>query len=69
MHASTHTHTLSHSLSHTHSAGVGRTGTLITIDVELQRAEQERVVDPFNFVLHMRNERNHMVQTEVRMIN
>ena len=57
--APTHPHT------HTLSAGVGRTGTLICIDVELQRARQEGVVDPFNLTLQMRNQRNHMVQTEV----
>ena len=47
------------------SAGVGRTGTLIGLDVELQRATREGVVDPYNFVLHMRDQRNLMVQTEV----
>lgn len=47
------------------SAGVGRTGTLITVDVELQRAQKEGVVDPFDYVLQMRQQRNHMVQTEV----
>ena len=44
---------------------MGRTGTLITIDVELQRAMKESVVDPFNFVTKLREQRNHMVQTEV----
>ena len=47
------------------SAGVGRTGTFIGLDVELQRASRESVVDPYNFVLHMRDQRNLMVQTEV----
>ena len=47
------------------SAGVGRTGTFIGLDVELQRASGEGVVDPYNFVLHMRDQRNLMVQTEV----
>ena len=47
------------------SAGVGRTGTLVTVDVELQRAQKEGMVDPFNYVLQMRQQRNHMVQTEV----
>ena len=68
MHAHTHTHH-THTYTHTHlSAGVGRTGTLICIDVELQRARQEGVVDPFNFTLQMRQQRNHMVQTEVIFI-
>lgn len=48
------------------SAGVGRTGSLISIDVELQRARREGVVDPFNFILKMRDQRNQMVQTEVQ---
>ena len=60
MHVHAHTHTHAYL-----SAGVGRTGTLICIDVELQRARQEGLVDPFNFTLQMRQQRNHMVQTEV----
>ena len=52
-------------LSFSFSAGVGRTGTFIGLDVELQRASREGVVDPYNFVLHMRDQRNLMVQTEV----
>ena len=47
------------------SAGVGRTGSLIAIDVELQRAQKEGVLDPFNFLHKLRDQRNHMVQTEV----
>jgi netrin-G3 ligand len=46
------------------SAGVGRTGTLMTIDVEMQRLENEAEVNPFQFVMSMRQDRNHMVQTE-----
>lgn len=38
---------------------------MIAIDVELQRSRQEGIVDPFNLVLAMRRQRNHMVQTEV----
>ncbi len=49
------------------SAGVGRSGTLMGIDIELQRARQEGIVDPFNLVLVLRRQRNHMVQTEVRV--
>ena len=46
---------------------MGRTGTLITIDVELQRAMKEGVVDPFNCVTELREQRNFMVQTEVHI--
>ena len=49
----------------TSSAGVGRTGTLIAIDVELQRAMKEGVVNSFNYVTKLREQRNNMVQTEV----
>ena len=48
-----------------YSAGVGRTGSLIAIDVELQRAQKEGVVDPFNYILKMRDQRNLIIQTEV----
>ena len=48
------------------SAGVGRTGTLLTIDVQMQRANNEMTVNPYTYVARMRENRNHMVQTEVR---
>ena len=47
------------------SAGVGRTGTLITIQSMMKMIEHEKKVDIFNFVLNMRHQRNLMVQTEV----
>ena len=47
------------------SAGVGRTGTFITIDTQLQRIKQEGTLDIFNFVRHLRYCRNYMVQTQV----
>lgn len=50
------------------SAGVGRTGSLITIDVEIQRAGKEKCVDPFNTVTQLRQQRNHMVQTEAQYV-
>lgn len=45
------------------SAGVGRTGTYIAIDVELERAKTEGIIDVHNFVQLMRTQRINMVQT------
>lgn len=47
------------------SAGVGRTGTFITLFTQLQRIRMENNVDIFNFVRSMRYNRCCMVQTEV----
>ncbi|XP_077981840.1 receptor-type tyrosine-protein phosphatase kappa-like [Glandiceps talaboti] len=45
------------------SAGVGRTGTFITIDAMLEMAEAEGKVDIFNFVHKARQNRMNFVQT------
>ncbi|XP_033120974.1 receptor-type tyrosine-protein phosphatase epsilon-like [Anneissia japonica] len=50
------------------SAGVGRTGTVITIDVMLDMAKEKREIDVFNFVKVMRNNRFNMVQTKDQYI-
>ena len=47
------------------SAGVGRTGTLITIYSMIKMIEDVEEVDVFNYVLKMRSQRTYMVQTEV----
>ena len=47
------------------SAGVGRTGTFVTLDTCIQMMEAESKVDVFNFVRNLRWRRNYMVQTEV----
>lgn len=47
------------------SAGVGRTGTFITIDTQLQKIKCDGTLDIFNFVRHLRYCRNYMVQTQV----
>lgn len=49
------------------SAGVGRTGTFISLFTQLQRIQAESNVDIFNFVRNMRYKRCCMVQTEVRV--
>ena len=49
-----------------YSAGVGRTGTFIAIDTEIQRINQESLVDVYNCVCRLRFWRNFMVQTVVR---
>ncbi|XP_068162058.1 receptor-type tyrosine-protein phosphatase H-like [Antennarius striatus] len=50
------------------SAGVGRTGTIIALDVLLQQLEREKVVGIKAFVHKMRLSRPHMVQTESQYI-
>lgn len=48
------------------SAGAGRTGCFIVIDIMLDMAEREGVVDIYNCVRELRARRVNMVQTEVR---
>ncbi|KAM6898595.1 receptor-type tyrosine-protein phosphatase H-like [Lycodopsis pacificus] len=50
------------------SAGVGRTGTIIALDVLLQQLEKESAVGINGFVHKMRLSRPHMVQTESQYI-
>ncbi len=46
-------------------AGVGRTGTYITIDAMIEKMKDEKKIDIFYFVSQMRRERHLMVQTLV----
>uniref|UniRef100_A0A8C6RIE3 Receptor-type tyrosine-protein phosphatase H n=1 Tax=Nannospalax galili TaxID=1026970 RepID=A0A8C6RIE3_NANGA len=50
------------------SAGVGRTGTLIALDVLLRQLECEGLVGPLSFVRKMRESRPLMVQTEAQYV-
>ena len=51
--------------SYSSSAGVGRTGTFIAIDIELQRIKQENIVDVYNTIYKLRYHRVSSVQTLV----
>ena len=48
------------------SAGIGRTGTLIALDILLDQAATENEVGVFDCVEMLRHERMNMVQTAVR---
>ena len=48
------------------SAGVGRTGTFITLHAQMKRLKAEDNYDIFGFVEAMRYRRCFMVQTEVQ---
>ncbi|XP_072824842.1 receptor-type tyrosine-protein phosphatase H [Vicugna pacos] len=50
------------------SAGVGRTGTLIALDVLLRQLECEGVVGAFSYMRKMRESRPLMVQTEAQYV-
>ncbi|XP_038157020.1 receptor-type tyrosine-protein phosphatase H-like [Cyprinodon tularosa] len=50
------------------SAGVGRTGTIIALDVLLQQLQREEKVGIKGFVEKMRRHRSHMVQTESQYV-
>lgn len=45
------------------SAGVGRTGTYIAVDILMQRIKRERKVNIFDLVKQLRKQRMKMVQT------
>ena len=47
------------------SAGVGRTGTFIAVDIALEQARRERVVDIAGIINRLREQRMQMVQTVV----
>ena len=50
------------------SAGVGRTGTFITLDIALEQANKEGIVDIPGIVNRLRQQRMKMVQTDVRRL-
>ena len=60
-----HSHSNPNSLLVHCSAGVGRTGTLITLDAMLKRMKEEGNINIFPFVKYLRTQRVLMVQTVV----
>jgi len=53
-------------ICNTFSAGVGRTGTFITLDIVLKQMKNENVVDIHNVINKLRHQRPQMVQSLVR---
>ena len=59
-------YSLTMTLSFISSAGIGRTGTLIALDILLDQADKEGVIDVYQCVTKLREQRTQMVQTLVR---
>lgn len=51
------------------SAGVGRTGTFIAVDMALEQADKESKVDIAGIITRMREQRMKMVQTDVSLLS
>ena len=49
------------------SAGVGRTGTFIMLDSMMDRLRSEDSINVYEFLHQMRDQRMHMVQTQVSL--
>ena len=51
------------------SAGVGRTGTFIAIDLVAEQVDKEKKIDIAGIVTRLREQRMKMVQTDVCTMN
>ena len=52
-------------IQYSHSAGVGRTGTFITLDTMMEKLKERDDVNIFEFITEMRTQRTQMVQVLV----
>jgi protein-tyrosine phosphatase len=55
-------------MKHVYSAGVGRTGTLIALDILMQDLTDKGLINIFDTILQLRIQRINMVQTEVQQL-
>ena len=51
------------------SAGIGRTGTFILLDMVMQQMKREGTLSVYNHLRNMRGQRMKMVQTQVKYLN
>ena len=52
-------------IQYSHSAGVGRTGTFMTLDTMMERLKERDDINIFEFITEMRTQRTQMVQALV----
>jgi len=55
-------------MKYVYSAGVGRTGTLIALDILMQDLTDKGLINIFDTILQLRIQRINMVQTEVHKL-
>ena len=65
MYCTMHTTSSALRVQYSHSAGVGRTGTFITLDTMLERLKERDDINIFGFITEMRTQRTQMVQALV----
>ena len=51
------------------SAGVGRSGTFILIDAQIEQINRKETVNVYGYLKEIRSQRNYLVQQEVRLLS